>query len=288
MNLNVEMEVLVIQENKNMQKLFLSVIIIGLLVSGCHTAKRTQRSVKDSVHTESPSVVLKPVDSAAILKEQLSNTLNTPLNFTTFYGRVKASLNSPKASGNATVYIKMQKDSVIWISITGPLNIEGARILVTPDSIKIVNKIEHTAQLSSIAHLQQITKLPLTFNDFQNIILGKPAIDTNGIFDYQITKDSIIVINTGAFLKYISSFTKNNFLLGQSNFQTQNNPAVTSATILYSDYNLVSDINFSASRNISVTGSSPATLQLSFKEYNFDQPQTFLFTISKNYTIKYE
>ncbi|MEO8713203.1 MAG: DUF4292 domain-containing protein [Parafilimonas sp.] len=271
-----------------MQKLFFIIITFGIIAAGCHTAKRVQHSVKDSVHTQSPGVVLKPVDSAAILKAQLSNTLNKPLNFTTFYGRAKASLNSPQAAGDATVYIKMQRDSIIWISITGPLNIEGARILVTPDSIKIINKLEHTAQLSSIAHLQQITKLPLTFNDFQDIILGKPVIETNSILDYQITKDSITVINTGALLKYIYSFTKNNFLLGQSNFQTQNNPTVTTANILYSDYNVVNNINFSASRNISVTGSSPATLQLSFKEYNFNQPQTFLFTISKNYAIRYE
>jgi hypothetical protein len=77
-------------------------------------------------------------------------------------------------------------------------------------------------------------------------------------------------------------------LLGQSDFQTINNPSVTGANIFYSDYNLVNNINFSAGRDVSVTGSSPSTLQLSFKEYNFNQPQSFVFTISKNYTIKYE
>lgn len=271
-----------------MQKLFIAIIIFGLLVSGCHTAKKAQRIVKDSVVTESPGVVLKPVDSLAILKQQLSNTLNAPLNFTTFYGRAKASLNSPQASGNATVYIKMQKDSIIWISITGPLNIEGARILVTPDSIKIINRLQNTAQLSSIAHLQQITKLPLNFNDFQNIILGKPLISDSSGLDYQFTKDSITVTKTDALLNYIYSFTKSNFLLGQSNFKTTGNIAAITANIFYNDYNMVNDINFSASRDIAVTGSSPAKLQLSFKEYNFNQPQTFLFTISKNYSIKYE
>ena len=176
MNLNAAKADLVIQENKKMQKLFLVSIFFGLIVSSCHTAKQAQHVVKDTVITQSPAVKLKPVDSTEILKQQLANAINTPLNFTTFYGKAKANFNSPQASGNATVYIKMQKDSVIWISITGPLNIEGARILVTPDSVKIINKLEGSLQLSSIAHLQQITKLPLTFNDFQNIILGKPVI----------------------------------------------------------------------------------------------------------------
>ena len=89
-------------------------------------------------------------------------------------------------------------------------------------------------------------------------------------------------------LKYIYSFNKNNFLLGQSNFQTDKITTVTGANIFYNNYQKVNNINFSASRDIAVTGKSPSTLQLNFKEYNFNQPQTFVFTISKNYTIKYD
>jgi hypothetical protein len=287
MNLNAERVDLVIQENKNMKKFFLATIIFGLIISGCHTAKQAQHVVKDTVITQSPAVILKPVDSSEILKQQLSTVINTPLNFTTFYGRAKANFNSPQASGNATVYIKMKKDSAIWISITGPLNIEGARILVTPDSIKIINKLEGSVQLSSIAHLQQITKLPLTFNDFQNIILGKPVL-TNDNVDYRFNKDSVTVMSGNDVLKYFYSFTKNNFLLGQSNLQTVNNASVSSANIYYNDYAEVNNMNFSASRDIDITGTSPASLQLNFKEYNFNQPQTFVFTISKNYKIKYD
>ncbi len=267
-----------------MQKLFLIVIIFGLIAGGCNTAKKAQHIPKDS----SLAVKVKPVDSVSLLKQQLSDSINRPLNFTTFYGRAKASYSSPGASGNATVYIKIQKDSIIWISITGLLNIEGARILVTPDSVKIINKLESTVQLSSIAYLKKLTKLPLTFNDFQNIILGKPVLNSTNNSNVQIKKDSITLIATGELLNCIYSFTKNNFLLGQSNFQSINNPSVTGANIFYSDYNLVNNINFSAGRDVSVTGSSPSTLQLSFKEYNFNQPQSFVFTISKNYTIKYE
>ena len=284
MNLNAGKAALVTQENKKMQKLFLIILFFGLIAGGCNTAKRAQHTAKDS----SAAVKIKPVDSVSLLKQQLSDSINMPLNFTTFYGRAKASYSSAQTSGNATVYIKIKKDSIIWISITGLLNIEGARILITPDSIKIINKLESTVQLSSIAYLQKLTKLPLTFSDFQNIILGKPVLNSNNNFDVQIKKDSVILKAGSELLKYIYSFTKNNFLLGQSNFQTINNPSVTGANIFYSDYNLVNNINFSAGRDITVTGSSPSALQLSFKEYNFNQPQSFVFTISKNYTVKYE
>jgi len=278
---------LVTQENNNMQKLFLIIIFFELVAEGCHTARKAQ-VVKDTVVTVSPAEKLKPVDSAAILKQQLTDAINTPLNFTTFYGRAKANYSSPQASGNATVYIKMRKDSIIWISITGPLNIEGARVLVTPDSVKIINKLEGTVQLSSIERLQQVTKLPLKFSDFQNIILGRPVLNDADNRGYVLKKDSITLTGTGEWMKYIYSFTKSNFLLGQSNMQTMNNEPATGANIFYNDYREINNILFAASRDVAVTGSSPANLQLSFKEYNFNQPQSYVFTISKNYTIKYE
>ena len=55
-----------------------------------------------------------------------------------------------------------------------------------------------------------------------------------------------------------------------------------------SAYQTINGINFSADRDIAVTGSAPMKLALNFKEYNFNQPQTFPFTISKNYSVKYD
>lgn len=286
MNPNAAKAALGIQEN-NMQRIVFIIIVFGLMGGiGCRTAKKAQHIVKDSAVSSSPAVKLSPADSAALLKQQLMNVANAPFNFNTFYGRAKASFSSPQASGNATVYIKMLKDSIIWISITGPLNIEGARVLVTPDSVKIINKLENTVQLSSIEHLQKITKLPLGFSDFQNIILGKTVLGEGN--HYEIKRDSITVSDSDEVLRAVYSFTKNGFLLGQSNFQTINNSDVTGANIFYNDYRMVDSTNFSASRDIAVSGKSPATLTLNFKEYNFNQPLSFVFTISKNYRVKYE
>ncbi len=281
---------LVTQENKSMRNFFTGIIFLGWIISGCHTAKQTQHVLKDSSVATAPAVKLKPVDSAAILKQQLSNILTTPLNYTTFYGRVKANFNSPQGSGNAMLYIKMKKDSVIWISVTGPLNIEGARVLITPDSIKIINKYESSLQLSSIDQLQKLTKLPLTFSDLQNVILGRAVFingDSSGAA-FEVKKDSIIITATNNLLTSVYSFTKNNLQLTESSFQTTNNPSVTGADITYNNYSPADVMNFSIDRNIIITGSSPSTIQLSFKEYNFNQPQSFVFTVSKNYRIKYE
>jgi hypothetical protein len=263
--------------------------IIGWIAGGCHTSKNIQKSVTASpVIDQSPVNQKKPVDSVAIIKERLSALLHTSADFTTFYGKAKADFNSPGASGNVTLYIRIQKDSLIWISVTGPLNIEGARVLITQDSIKIINKMEGSVQFSSIAHLQHITRLPFSFSDFQNIIIGKPTVPGAVELNYEFKQDSIKINAADALMNYFFSFAGSNFYLGQSRLKTANGSTAVDANIFYNDYHLVNAINFSAERNIAVEGTSPMNLQLNFKEYNFNQPQTFLFTIPKNFSIKYE
>jgi len=36
----------------------------------------------------------------------------------------------------------MQKDSIIWVSLTGLLGIEGYRMIVNKDSVKLMNKLK--------------------------------------------------------------------------------------------------------------------------------------------------
>jgi hypothetical protein len=142
-------------------------------------------------------------------------------------------------------------------------------------------------QLLSIENLQRVTKIPLRFDDFQNIILGKPVINDNDIL-YGVNKDSVTAKVTGEALQYFYTFNKQSLLLQKSNFKTNNNTTVSSADIRYIGYETNKGYTFSTARDINVSGTSPASLQLNFKEYNFNEPQSFVFTISKNYTVKYE
>lgn len=289
MNLNAALVASVIQERNKMKKTIISALITTFILGACHTAKNAQHTVTAApVINQSPAETLKPVDSTAFIKDQLTGLLNAPINFTTFYGKAKADFSSDKFSGNATVYIRMQKDSAIWMSITGPLNIEGARVLITKDSVKVINKIEGSVQLSSIDHLQKITKLPFSFNDFQNVILGKPSVSDSDKLSFDFKTDSIRVLAQQSLINYIFSFTRNNFILGESRFIANSNNNAIDANIFYNDYQLANGINFSTNRDIAVTGTNPMKLELNFKDFSFNQPQTFPFTISKNYSLKYD
>ena len=290
-----------------MNKIFI-IIFFGLIAASCHTQKNLQRSVSASPNVEqSPATTLNndstktidssqinnstqttSVDSTEIYKQQLSNIIHTPINFTTFYGKAKASFSSPQGSGDATIYIHMQKDSVIWLSINGPLSIELSRVLITRDSVKILDKINKNAEITTIENLQQITRLPFSFDDFQNIIIGKPVVPNDSQIDYDFKNDSVNITATADVIRYFLSFTKNSFLLGESRMKTFSGSSTVDANIFYNDYQIVNNINFAMQRDVAVTGDMPMELQLNFKDISFNQPQTFPFTISKNYSVRYD
>jgi hypothetical protein len=47
----------------------------------------------------------------------------------------------------------MKKDSLIWISVNGALGIEGMRVLIDKDSVRILNKLDKEYQVRSLEYL---------------------------------------------------------------------------------------------------------------------------------------
>ena len=59
---------------------------------------------------------------------------------------------------NAT--IRMHKDSLIWASVNAVLGIEAMRLLITKDSVFLLDKLNKTYTTRSVDYLQEETSLP--------------------------------------------------------------------------------------------------------------------------------
>lgn len=71
--------------------------------------------------------------------------------------------------------IRMQKDSLVWLSLTGPFNIEGARVLATPDTFKIVNRLASEYAVKEFSFLERWIYLPVNFTMLQQLLSGQKA-----------------------------------------------------------------------------------------------------------------
>ncbi len=257
-----------------------------LLMMSCRPAKKVQRIENAISKKDTTQSVIHPeekVDTLAIVKDILDSVVVNEIDFNTFSGKIRLDYQTSNSSDQATAYVRMQKDSLIWLSLTGAFGIEGYRMLVTKDSVILMNKLDKTVEYRSINYLQQIAQVPLSFNDLQNIIIGNPVfIDTN-IVSYKFNENEVMLSMAGNIFKNLLTISRNNYLITHSKLDDVNPNKNRTADITLTDYEKQNDFYFSTTREISVSEKSKLDIKLNFKQYNFNQPLTFPFNIPKNY-----
>jgi N-acetyl-beta-hexosaminidase len=105
--------------------------------------------------------------------EYLINKLKqNELKFSTISAKFTANFTRNKKTTQLSGQIRIHKDSVIWISITPMLGIEMARFLLTPDSIKYLNRINTSYLVKEFKFINQMLNKTLDFDMAQAFITG--------------------------------------------------------------------------------------------------------------------
>jgi hypothetical protein len=91
------------------------------------------------------------------------NQFSTKFNATYEVDRKKTSI-----SGN----LRIERDSIIWISITPALGIEAVRFMLTPDSIKFINRLNNTFLANKFTYINQLINKTLDYDMAQAFLLG--------------------------------------------------------------------------------------------------------------------
>ncbi|NTW24563.1 MAG: DUF4292 domain-containing protein [Lentimicrobium sp.] len=111
------------------------------------------------------------------LKEQgadflFSNLKSNELKYTYFSARFSTSFEQQKNVTSFSGQIRIQKDSLIWISISPVLGIEMARLLITNDSIKYMNRIDNIYFISDFNYINNLINSTLDFDMLQAFLTG--------------------------------------------------------------------------------------------------------------------
>jgi len=70
------------------------------------------------------------------------------------------------------INLRVHKDSVIWISASPLLGIEVARAMITPDSIKILDRLHGKYQCSSFDYINKLLQMKVNFEIVQALLTG--------------------------------------------------------------------------------------------------------------------
>ncbi|RZL31998.1 MAG: DUF4292 domain-containing protein, partial [Pedobacter sp.] len=104
-------------------------------------------------------------------KAQALSALNDKqLKFNTLSLKAKATLNISGDANDVTMNFKMKDKETIWVSITALGGLaEIARALITPDSIKIMNRLKSEYIKKPFSYIYTFTNKQVNFNTLQSI-----------------------------------------------------------------------------------------------------------------------
>jgi hypothetical protein len=265
--------------------LFFIVIIIGLLAS-CRSAKKIQTAItkKDTVAVVNIPPDTRKNDTIQMIQNTLRKIDSNRIDFRTFSAKVGVDYTgSDGKKYDVNANIRMYKDSAIWVAVNALLGIDAMRLLITKDSVKLLDKLNKTYTERSVDYLQEITALPLNLYNLQDLILGNPVFLDSNVISYSVSNNQIALLSLGRLFKNLITVNEADKVLLHSKLDDADPTRNRTADLTYSDYESKRSAPFSTKRRIVVAEKNRLDIKLEFKQYEFNQEVSFPFNVPKNY-----
>ena len=254
---------------------------------------RSQKKIQKVIAPKADSVVVianePKIDTLALVREAIGKMSAYNIDFKTFSAKIKVDYqNSKGKQPDFTANIRMKKDEIIWMSLTGTLGIEGFRVMITPDSIHIMDKLASTYTVHPLEYLQEISQIPLDFSTLQNMIIGNPVFfNPDSISSYRRdANDMVSLLSITTIFKHLLTIRNNN-LISYSKLDDADPTRNRTCDLSYEEYENKNGVNFSTYRNIVISEKSRLEIQLKFKQFDFNPAeQTYPFNVPKRFTRK--
>jgi hypothetical protein len=130
------------------------------------TACKTRKQATTTPSTTSAPMVDRSVQellSKIEAKEFKSQWMNAKASVISIQDEKEISFN---------ISLRYKKDSVIWISISPLLGIEVARVMVTPDSVKFMDRLHSKYEVNTFESISKLLQIKVNFETLQSLLIG--------------------------------------------------------------------------------------------------------------------
>ncbi len=100
------------------------------------------------------------------------NLKQNELKYDWFTAKFSASYENKGESNSFNGQIRILHDSVIWLSFSPLLGIEVFRIIITPDSVKFINRINNTFFIGDYNYVNKFLRTNIDFDILQSFLIG--------------------------------------------------------------------------------------------------------------------
>lgn len=246
----------------------LSIALLVTLTWSCHTPHIIQ-----ATPIQAGNNTIMDQDSVTTLFLKVRRKF---FDFNSFSCKAKISYSDQKNGVfNFTATIRMKKDSVIWMSISPGMGIEVARIMITKDSIRILDRIHKSYISRGVDYVGQFVSYPVSLKEMQKLIAGVPI--GYHAESLSATKGDSSVSFASNDSDWSSSILVNNkdFLTHQ--FLMQNTRKQKKLMIEFYNYNYDNAFPFSLDRYMEINNPDPITISVDYSKIKINDPLKFPF-----------
>ena len=260
----------------------LIVLFFVILLWSCGSAK-----VAKPLYTKAPK-------AEAIIEDLYSESFD----FVSMSAKISGKYTGEDQSFSFKGNIKIQKDSIIWLTISPGLGLELGRVLIDEDSVHFINRFDKTYFRSSYDDLTTRIKSPLTYARIQALLIGNVMSDLQLKKYYSNIEDQKFVLCSIS-PKQLKKIERSRRKPKQEVFSTTVNPEKSkiisqefknyglnqSLKINYQDFESYDKKWLAESVELILETSQSITLSLSYSKINLNKELKFPFSAPSSYEI---
>lgn len=257
-----------------------------LLATACHHTQKIAKSTTASKTQIPTTPPITDVPSALDEKAQglLKHLKNNELPFTELALKLKTKVTSPELNQSFTTNIRWKKNEKIWMSMS-IIGIEGVRVLITKDSIKIMDKINSRYVLKPLSYISQKALVNLSFSDIQNLLLGQLIFTDSSKAIYTENANNITISANGT--RFLTNILFDRATKNPSYLYINDKVYSQTIDVQYSDYQMQLGKPFPMERTLNMKkGMDFFEMIAKIQNLEVKQNLEYPFTINPSYKIE--
>jgi len=228
-----------------------------------------------------------------------SKMLENQMSFTYLNANFTISYQEGKKKTDLRGQLRMKNDSIIWITFSPALGIAAARIMLTNDSIKFINRLNKKYFKGEYSLLDSLLNTTIDYSILQSMLIGND-ITQYDVNKYRASIDGglyrITIQERRKIRKYLRSedidsrvlvqniwLDPDNFRIARVDLKELNDGDNKRLEVVYEDYIQVGDQLFPDRIKITVASQKTIIIDVNFIKVTVDEPLNFPFKIPKKY-----
>lgn len=270
--------------NKTKWTYLLILVLIGFFNSSC---KVQENKVKVKINHRSTKFLV-------------NELMEKEFKFNTLSGKADVSFDNGKKT-SFKAHLRIRKDSAIWVSITPLLGIEMARILITKDTIMLMNRNKSEYFISDFDYINKLLGADLDYQMLEDLLVGNSMEfeENEKIISSIDRKKDAYYLSTEKKRKVRKEIKKDkNRIKGETQvlwidpltyklkeLLLSSPESNNSLSCVFSNYEMVSDTEqlFPHTLHFKIESTIPSTIDVSYSKLSVGKVLSFPFNIPEKY-----